>query len=276
MQIQIKIICLVFICFFSCGIVALGSDTQTKADNIKQSEDIEAGVGLTEKTGGFIDMNAKFLDSKGQEVILKDYIDRPTLVLMIFFHCSQACGLQMAFLATALKQMNDIPGKDYKVLSISFDDEDTPESAKNMKNGYIKLAQDDFPPENWLFLTGSQKNIKAVTKSLGYQFKKIEKHNFIHPNVLVTVSGNGQITRYLHGPNFQAFDVSMSLAEARKGILGISIKKAFSYCFEYDPLKKRYVFKVFQMIGIVTVIVLILFYWLFLKKGNQGGKRNKY
>ena len=266
MQFQNKFLSLIIICLISCAMVSYGSDTQKNFKDIELSDQTEDGVGLTEKLGDYVDMKATFFDSKGQKVILGDYIDRPTLILMIFFHCSQACGLQMAFLASALKQMDDIPGKDYKVLSISFDDEDTIEAAVNMKNGYIKLAQKDFPRENWLFLTGDQKNIKAVTNSLGYRFKKTEKHNFIHPNVLVTVSGDGQITRYLHGPNFQAFDVSMSLAEARQGILGITIKKAFSYCFDYDPLKKRYVFKVFQTIGIVTVIVLILFYWLFLKK----------
>lgn len=226
-------------------------------------------IGVSEKMGDKIPLDAEFLDSEGERLVLGDYIDRPTLLLLGFYHCARACGLQTASLAEAINQIDDVPGKDFKVLSVSFDEAETPEHAKTMKKNYLNLVRREGIEDHWRFLTGDKNNIERVTKATGYHFQKNKHHDFSHPNVLIAIAKEGKITRYLYGLDVKPFDIGMAIAEAKRGLLGISVKKALSYCFDYDPEKKRYVFRLFRVVAFVTIVALISFYFLFLRKKNR-------
>ena len=237
--------------------------------NAEEIEVTEKKIGVTEKKGNVIPLDSVFLDSDGKRFLLSDYIDKPTFILPIYCHCPHICGMQTAYLAKAISTMSEVPGEDFQVLSISFDDEETPQDAKTMKENYLPLTNKESPHEYWKFLTGDQTNIRRVTDAAGYYFKKVETHKFQHPAALFMVAEDGTVTRYLYGPEFKPFDLSMAIAETKRGLLGVSVKKALSYCFEYDPEKKRYVFRVFRVVGFLTIIALISFYFFFLRKKRR-------
>ncbi len=232
-------------------------------------------TGITEKTGQFIPADIEFLDENGEALVLEYFIDRPTLILPIFYHCPKTCSLLLSNLSRALNDVTFTPGESYRVMAFSFDDEETPEDADNAKKNYLQLLRNDFPESEWRFLTGDLKNISALADAMGFKFKKLASHSFVHPNILLCVAADRKIIRYIYGPDFLPFDISMAIAEAEKGTPGISIKKIVSFCFDYDPIGKRYVFKTFRISGILIITLLAVFIFFLVRKKSSGkGKIN--
>ena len=64
---------------------------------------------------------------------------------------------------------------------------------------------------NWHFLTGSEKNIKALSDQVGFRFQWNEKQKqFAHLPVAYVLTPKGRISRYLYGveieeKNFKTF-----------------------------------------------------------------------
>lgn len=241
--------------------------------NSTQPADSPEETGVDEKLGHIISPDIEFLDENANALILGNFIDRPTLILPIFYHCPKTCSLLLSNLSNALNDVTFTPGQSYRVLAFSFDDEETPSDAKNAKKNYLKLLRKDFPEAEWRFITGDLKNIKALTRAMGFKFIKKGPHSFVHPNILLCVAKDRKIIRYLYGPDFLAFDISMAIAEAERGTPGISIKKIMSFCFDYDPKGKRYVFRTFRISGILIISLLIVFiFFLARKKPSDKGK----
>ncbi|MCP3899774.1 MAG: SCO family protein [Desulfobacteraceae bacterium] len=232
---------------------------------IPAETDLASKVRVDEKLGEIIDLDTWFFDENGKKVMLSKFFDKPVVILPIYFFCPTVCNFLQADLAHVLNKIDQIPGKDFNVISLSFSDDETHEHAADAKRNYAKLITKDFPIDKWLYLTGTKENIKKLTDSIGFFFIKQEKHLYVHPNVLVVLAKDGKITRYVYGPNFLPFDVGMALAEADKGIAGASIKRGvLSFCFNYDPDKKTYVLSIFRITGTVILLFLIGFVLLLI------------
>jgi protein SCO1 len=236
--------------------LALGHDTSPRVD----WQDII----VNEKPGKKVPGDILFLDEYGKTITLGGYIDKPTLILPLYYYCKQSCAIMLGNLAAALNEVPLAPGKDYRVITLSIDQEDDPAAALQSKKNYLKVLKKEFPETEWKFLTGSKANISRATDSFGYHYKQVGWHNFVHPNVMVVVSRDGTIIRYLYGPLFLPFDIGMALTEASKGIPSISIRKLLSYCFSYEPEKKSYAFNTVRVLvlGIVAMIGVIMFFLL--------------
>jgi protein SCO1/2 len=226
-------------------------------------------IGVDEKPGKKIHGDAVFLDEHGNSMTIGSYIDRPTLVLPIYYYCKESCAIMLGNLAAALNEVPLKPGEDFRVISLSIDPEDDQASALQSKKNYFKIIKRDFPEYNWKFMYSSQANIRRLTDSMGYHYKKVGWHNFVHPNVMIVISRDGTIIRYLYGPLFLPFDIGMALTEASKGTPSISIRKLLSYCFSYEPETRTYAFNAVRIIvlGIVATIGVILFF--LLRKRNS-------
>lgn len=246
------------------------------AENLPPEPADTRDVGVDEKLGQIIPADIEFFDENSIPLTLGNFINRPTLILPVFYHCPNTCSLLLSNLAKALNSVTFTPGDDYRVLAFSFDGEESPEKAKSAKKNYLGLLRKDFPASEWRFLTGTPENIDSLTRAMGFNFKKLGSHNFVHPNVLVCVAPDRKIIRYLYGPDFLPFDISMAIAEAEKGTPGISIKKIVSLCFAYDPKGQTYVFKTFRISGIIIISLLAGFIiFLVRKKPKDRGKNKK-
>ena len=82
------------------------------------------------------------------------------------------CPLMLSALANSLGQVTLKPGKDYEVVTISFDRNDTPAVAKEKKPNYLKAGGIPFPSGSWRFLTGTQDNIDRLTRAVGFNYRK--------------------------------------------------------------------------------------------------------
>ncbi|MCG8553295.1 MAG: SCO family protein [Desulfobacterales bacterium] len=241
------------------------------------AEEIAAKVYVDERLGETIDFSAQLKDENNQSVDLKTLFDKPVVILPIFFMCSSVCNILQAELTRVLDRISDIPGEDFNVVTLSFSDDEDAAMAKTAKQNYAQMLQRKMDPAKWVYLVGERPEILKLTRSLGFYFVKQGKNNYIHPNVMIVLSGQGRIIRYLYGPRFLAFDVGMALNEAMKGEPGVSIKRGvLSFCFNYDPENRTYVFRMFPIVGGVIVAALALFFvFLILPKRSRRGRQHK-
>lgn len=231
-------------------------------------------IGLTDRTGQKIPADLKFTDEHGAKLSLGEYADRPTLVLPLYYTCRQVCATMLDNLAAAMNGMKLRPGRDYRAVALGIDETEGPALALESKERYRGLLKKEFADEDWKFLTGDAATIKRFADAAGYGFRRTGKHEFSHPTVLLVLSRDGTIIRYVYGPEFLPFDLGMALTEAARGTPSLTIRKALSYCFAYDPEKKSYAFKAAQAtaLGLFLLMGAGLYFLLRKKPAGQADK----
>jgi len=231
-----------------------------------ETTDTKADIALVEKLGQYIPADAIFIDENNKRVSLKESLTKPAIIAPVYLSCTHECPLLLTGLAQTLGRLDMItPGKDFTVITLSFDDKDTPQIAQDKKRNYIKAAGKHFSEDAWTFLTGDAANIRKFTDSIGFKFQKDGESDFSHPVTIVVVSPQGKIVRYLNGVSFLTFDITMAVNETAKGTVSSTGRRVLTYCFSYDPLKKSYVFNILKVVGTVVIVFVALFLaYLFL------------
>ena len=249
---QTAVRALLFLVFLT--VITLPVFAETQPDN--------EVIGIDEKLGEMADLNYTFITSEGDTVQIADLVDRPTVLNFVYFNCPGICTPVLNGLQHALNRVELQPGKDFRVLTISFDKDDDTILAAQKKANYIKGMNAGFPADQWIWLTGDSTNIHGITHTVGFNFKRT-KDDFAHAAALIVLSGDGKITRYLYGTYFNQFDLKMALIEASEGRVGPSIAKMLQFCFSYDPEGRRYVFNFLKIsatliIGFVLIFVSVI------------------
>jgi protein SCO1/2 len=230
-----------------------------------RGEPLPAGlenVGVTEKLGDAVPLDLVFRDESGDEVTLAQYFDgaRPVILNLGYMGCPMLCGLVSNGLVEAMRGIDWTCGEEYVVISPSIDHTETPTLARAKKQGYV--AQYDRPAaaQGWHWLTGSEDQILALTDAVGFGFAWNEdRKEYAHAAVLVLISPEGRVMRYLYGVLFEPRTLKLSLVEAAEGQTGSSLDKFLLFCFHYDAESGRYgpaARNIMKAGGAVTVLVI--------------------
>lgn len=241
-------------------------------------------IGVDEKLGQIIPLDLTFYDENGSSVKLGDLINKPAILTLVYYRCDHICPQMLLGLSDALTKLDLKPGRDYQVITLSFDDTDTPKDAREKKINYIKAANRHFPEDSWRFLTGDRENIVKISDAVGIRYKKL-MHGFIHPEVLVFISPSGIITRYLHVSTssyglkypvmFSAVEFTGAITDASKGIIGSRIKQTPLLCFPHEPVQQENFFNILKTLGAVTLLLMIslfIYFRVTTKKLPEGKK----
>jgi protein SCO1/2 len=218
--------------------------------------------GVAEHLGAKIPLDSTFRDETGKSVALAELITGPTVILPVYYRCANVCSVLQARMASALQKLELTPVEEFRVISISFDERETPELASRSRQAYLAAIRKPFPEEGWRFLTGDSANIRRLTDSLGYYFQR-QGEDFVHPVVSIVVDRNGTIIRYLYGLTVLPKDLALAITEARSGVSGASIRKVMDFCFTYDPAGRTYVFNLLK-VGATAVILAAASFLAFL------------
>lgn len=227
--------------------------------------------GIDEKVGQTVPLDLVFFDEKGEKVSLQQLTDKPAIISLVYYSCSGRCPLLLGNLAQAVSLLSVDPAA-YRVITVSFDDRDTPLLAAEKKRNYIKTIGKPFPEASWRFLTGDKENIERLTRALGFSFRK-EPGGFSHPRALIFLSPGGVVSRYLYGMSFSPFDIQMSLRESAGGKSFFSSDRLALFCYSYDPEENRYVFHLAKSLAAVFFLLItssIALYWVARKKGVKN------
>ena len=229
-------------------------------------------VGVEERLGAKIPLDLTFRDETGRSMRLNELITGPTIIVPVYYNCTNVCNFLQGDLARVLPALKSTPGVDYRVLSVSIDETETPQLAAGYQKMYFTAMKSPFPKAGWHFLTGDAASIHGLTEAAGYRFQR-RGHDFMHPVATFVVTGDGMIVRYLYGTNFLSKDLALALIEAREGRVGTTIRKMVGYCFSFDPQAKSYQFNLLRVCATVVILCCGGFFVFLLATGRKGKVR---
>lgn len=112
-------------------------------------------VGIEQHLNEQIPPDLSFRDETGKNVRLGDYFGkRPMILNLVYYKCPMLCSEVLSGLTSALKPMKFDIGKDFDVLTVSFDPRETPEDATESKAKWLKRYGRAGAEQGWHFLTG--------------------------------------------------------------------------------------------------------------------------
>ena len=225
-------------------------------------------VGIDEHLGDTIPLELTFTNEQYQTVSLGSLINKPTILSFVYFDCPGICSDYQAGISDLIDQSDLVLGKDYDIITISFNYRDNTERALEKKANYITKIDKDAAV-SWRYLTGDSASINKILRSAGYKIK-IAGLDFVHPSALIMLSPKGKITRYLYGLSYLPFDLKMSVIEAQKGISQPTINKVLQFCYAYEPEGRRYTLEITKLAGtFILIIVLTLFLVLIIRRKKK-------
>lgn len=205
-------------------------------------------VGIQEHLDEYIP-NATFFDKDSSKVQLHDLIHKPTIFSFVYFNCPGLCSPLLDGVAEVIDKMDLELGKDYQVITISFNPDDTPALGVAKKKNYVaQITRELNTRDHWIWLTGDSSNIQTITNAMGFHFKR-EGVDFAHSAAIMIVSPKGKITRYLYGTYFLPFDAKLAIIESSEERSSPTINKVLKFCFSYDAEGRRYVFNITKITG---------------------------
>ena len=238
-----------------------------------QHQDPPAEIGLEPKLGAVLPLDLTLINEQGVPVRLGDLIDRPTLILPIYYSCPNVCNFMQAGVAGVVKELGRNPEEHYRILSISFDETETPADAIKARQTYTSIAGLDFPDSAWRFLTGDGDTTRKLFAGAGYHYIR-QDQDFLHPVVSFVVSADGKIIRYLHGTRPLSKDLTLALYEAESGRVGATIRKVVQFCFTYDAENNTYVLNLLR-ISATTILACMGAFLAFLLLTSKKKKKDK-
>lgn len=219
------------------------------------------GVFIEQHLGEQIPPELMFRDETGQTVRLGDYFgDKPLILVLAYFKCPMLCNQVQSGLVDRLRALRLRVGRDFSVLTVSFDAREGSEQAAAMKESYVGRYGFEGGEQGWHFLTGDQANIDRLTEAVGFRYRyDAEKDEFAHASGITLLTPEGKIARYFMGLSYAPRDLQLSLVEASEGRIGSPVDQLMLYCFAFDGGSGRYTASILGLVrvgGVVTVVAL--------------------
>jgi protein SCO1/2 len=204
------------------------------------------GIEIVDKRGVDIPKDLTFLTHEGKEVKLGSYFDgKPVIFVMAYYECPMLCTVVLNGLNAGLKDLAWKPGKEFHVVTVSFDKRDTVESARKKREVYLQAYGRPVDPSGWDFLVskpGDETTVVEFAKTIGFGYRWDAKtEQFAHAAGAFVASPKGKLTNTLLGIQFPERDLRLALTEAGEGKLGSAWDRVMLLCYHYDANEHSYV-----------------------------------
>jgi protein SCO1 len=226
-------------------------------------------VGIEQHLDAQVPPDLAFIDDTGRAVKLGDYFGAKPLILnLVYYNCTMLCGEALAGLTGAMKPMKFDVGKEFDIITVSFNPQETPALAAKKKQDYLKRYGRAGAASGWHFLTGPAESIDALTKAVGFQYQyDPNSKQYAHATAIMILTPQGHISRYFYGVEFPPKDLRMGLVEASENKIGNAVDQILLYCYHYNPATGKYGAVVTNMLRLgggvtilfLAVLLLILF-----------------
>ena len=277
----------------SLGAIVLGLSTLScallaswnSASATERADLVPAQADIKERLGERIDLELQFKDEEGRDIKLADLLqpNRPLILAPVYYECPQLCNLTQTGLVQAVNKLKLKLGEDFSIASVSFNPKEktafAAEKAKKYRSLIRCLAPNSSPesseddrclaPNAWSFLTGEAKAINLLMKQIGFGYVP-DGSDFIHAAVLLVITPEGKLSRYLYGVNYPVSDVRLALVEASKGRIGTLMDRALLFCFRYDHIQGKYTLSILKVVRVVCLAfffaLITCLLWLRMKE----------
>jgi len=232
-------------------------------------------VGIEQRLDEQIPPDLTFRDETGKLVQLGDYFGKKPIILnLVYYQCPMLCGEVLSGLESALRVLKFDVGKEFDVLTVSFDPKETPEMAAAKKAEYLKRYGRPGADQGWHFLTGPASSIDVLTKAAGFQYQYDPKTGqFAHSTAIMVLTPEGKISQYYYGVEFAPKDLRLGLIQASDSKIGTVVDQVLLYCYHYNPDTGKYgavISRVLQLAGGATVLILGTFLIVMFRMGPRS------
>jgi protein SCO1/2 len=220
------------------------------------------GIEIEDHRGTAVPADIALVDETGKAVRFGDFLGhgRPVAVQLAYFQCPMLCTLVLNAFVSGAKPLRWMPGRDYEVVTVSFDPRDTPELAASKKATYVTSLGKLGSEAGWHFLTGTEPEVRRLADALGFRYLWVpDRKEFAHAAGMFVLTPQGTVSRTLYGIEFPTKDLRLSLLEAGEGKLGGPMDKLLLYCFQYDAKTHKYAMvamNVMKVGGLFTMLAL--------------------
>ena len=232
-------------------------------------------VGVDQKLDAQISPDLTFRNEAGETVRLGDYMgERPLLLALVYYECPGLCTMTLNGIARSLKPLSLTPGKEFDILTVSFDPSETPTLAAEKKQRYLKEYKRPGAEAGWHFLTGDDANIKALCETVGFRYQYDENtKQYAHASAIMVLTPQGRVSRYFYGLEYSTRDIQLGLVEAADNRIGTVADAVMLFCFAYDPASAKYslsILKAVRIGGVLTVLSLGTFMFVMWRRDRRN------
>ncbi len=225
--------------------------------------------------GNKLDPNLALLDETGKSFQLREMLGKPIILVFSYYTCDGSCSAVNVVLKEMIAGMKQSKiGKDFRVLTISFDPNDTKESVHKFA---AELNLTDEMKRGWtLARLKDPAQIEVTTSRFGFKYYwSAQDKTFFHPNVYIFLTKEGRAARYLYALNNDELDLDLAILEALEGKFRPSqvLQLAVSLCYSYNYEEGRYTYNIplfvgvgAFMFGIITFTGFMIYYRRKMKK----------
>ena len=231
-------------------------------------------IGIYEQQDVAIDTSLKFTNEYNQTKSLKEIINnKPTILTINYFNCPTLCSPLLYEVADVVQNVGLVIGKDFNIITLSIEKNDTYMHAKTTKDRILKTFKKPFQTNAWSFLTTkNQKNIDLLTDSVGFKYERRVKDgvvDYLHPAAIIVLTPKGKVSRYLNGIKYLPFDLKLAIFEASDEKTRPTIANTLLYCFAYDAESKTYLFKAEKIVGGFIFLIVVIFFIYLVRTGRK-------
>jgi protein SCO1/2 len=233
-------------------------------------------VGIKQNLNQQIPADLVFTDDLGRQVKLGDYFGQKPLILnLVYFTCPMLCGEELAGLESALRVLKFDVGKEFEVITVSFDPKDTPEAAAKKKAEILHRYKRSGAENGWHFLVGQQDSIDKIARAAGFEYEyDAQTRQFAHTTAIMVLTPQGKIAQYYYGIDYPPKDLRLALVDASQEKIGNVVDELLLYCYHYDPEKGKYsatIMRILRLAGVATLICMGMLFFVMVRRGPHGG-----
>jgi protein SCO1/2 len=222
-------------------------------------------VGIEQKLDHQLPLDLVFRDESGQQVKLGQYFgQKPVVVALVYYDCPMLCTQVLNGMVTSFRALPFAVGKEFDVVTVSFDPRETSALASAKKKLYVNYLPERMQANaanGWHFLTGDQESIKQLTDAVGFRYHYDEAtRQFAHASGIMVTTPEGKLSRYFYGIEYAPRDLRLGLIESSQNKIGSPVDQLLLYCYHYDPATGKYgaaVMKIMRTAGVITVLCII-------------------
>jgi len=247
------------LCFFVLVLLAPGSVPALAAQTPGEADAALKAVGFAQRLDEQVPLNLRFRDSTGRRVRLGGYFgSKPVILSLVYFKCPMLCTETLNGLTRAIRDLKYDAGRQYNLLTVSFDPREGPALAAAKKSVYVARYGRRGAGQGWFFLTGREPQIRALADAVGFHYAYDRKlDQYAHATGIMVLTPQGRISRYLYGLEYSPRELRLALLDASSGRIGSPVDKFLLYCYCYNPLTGKYglaIQRLMQVAGVLTVL----------------------
>jgi protein SCO1/2 len=267
--------------------VVPAAHAQYRADHIPAGPPVAvSNPTITPKPNAQLPLDdTEFTTSQGKKVKLGDLFNhgnKPVIVSMVYLSCPMLCGLNQDALINSVRQgpRSLRLGKDYDVVVVSIDPDDTQEAAETKRTNY--LARLNLPPtqEGFTYLTGVEPNMKKLGDAIGFDYRRNDQpgDKFLHSLGIFVCTPYGRLSKTIVNTDYTPDELHAALLTAAEGKIGSGMLEQIALpcgAMRLNPLTGNYEHNPWFWAGTAGGAASVAFMAIFLTVMWRGELKRK-